>query len=421
MSATPAKSSFWTSFGPGLIWAASSIGVSHLVQSTRAGAMAGFGLAGVILAALLFKYPFFEYGARYAAATGTSLVEGYRTIGRWALWLYLAITALTGVAATAAIVMFTSFLLRYALGITWPLPAVAALLLLVCAAILVVGRFRGLDLATKVILALLAASTLAAAIAVAPRIELDSFRLLPGSLVGTVVPFGFLLALVGWMPSPIDIAVWSSLWTLAKDRSTGQRTSVAVAKRDFLIGYLGTAVLAFGFLILGATVLHTEGLELSDQGAVFSTQLIDLYSQSLGAWARPVVMVAAFTTMFSTALAVVDGFPRAIERTLVNLRAENAESAERLRPGYYWGAMMLLSAVVLLVLVLFAGSLTVMVDFATIVSFLTAPVLGYLNLTVIRSDRVAPEHRPGPWMTGLSWLGLLLLGATGVAYLVTLI
>ncbi|MEZ4589271.1 MAG: hypothetical protein R2909_23090 [Gemmatimonadales bacterium] len=421
MPATPAKSSFWTSFGPGLIWAASSIGVSHLVQSTRAGAMAGFGLAGVILAALLFKYPFFEYGARYAAATGTSLVEGYRTIGRWALWLYLAITALTGVAATAAIVMFTSFLLRYALGITWPLPAVAALLLLVCAGILVVGRFRGLDLATKVILALLAASTLAAAIAVAPRIDLGTFQLLPGSLVGTVVPFGFLLALVGWMPSPIDIAVWSSLWTLAKDRSTGRRTSVADAKRDFLIGYLGTAVLAFGFLILGATVLHAEGLELSDQGAVFSTQLIDLYSQSLGAWARPVVLVAAFTTMFSTALAVVDGFPRAIERTLVNLRAESPESAERLTPSYYWGSMIVLSAIVLLVLVWLAGSLTVMVDFATIVSFLTAPVLGYLNLTVIRSDRVAPEHRPGPWMTGLSWVGLTLLGATGVAFLVTLI
>ena len=34
------------SFGPGLLWAATAIGVSHLVQSTRAGASAGFGLAG---------------------------------------------------------------------------------------------------------------------------------------------------------------------------------------------------------------------------------------------------------------------------------------------------------------------------------------------------------------------------------------
>ena len=87
MSATTgrSKSSYWTSFGPGLVWAATSIGVSHLVQSTRAGATAGFALVGIIVFALLLKYPFFEYGARYAAATGKSLVEGYRGIGRWAL------------------------------------------------------------------------------------------------------------------------------------------------------------------------------------------------------------------------------------------------------------------------------------------------------------------------------------------------
>ena len=40
--AARSRSSFWRSFGPGLIWAATSIGVSHLVQSTRAGGEAGF-------------------------------------------------------------------------------------------------------------------------------------------------------------------------------------------------------------------------------------------------------------------------------------------------------------------------------------------------------------------------------------------
>ena len=61
---------FFVSFGPGLLWAGSAIGVSHLVQSTRAGATAGFALAGVIIFALILKYPFFEFGPRYAAATG---------------------------------------------------------------------------------------------------------------------------------------------------------------------------------------------------------------------------------------------------------------------------------------------------------------------------------------------------------------
>ena len=58
--------------GPGILFASTCIGVSHLVQSTRAGAVYGFDLIWIILLANLFKYPFFEYASRYANATGTN-------------------------------------------------------------------------------------------------------------------------------------------------------------------------------------------------------------------------------------------------------------------------------------------------------------------------------------------------------------
>ena len=90
-------------------------------------------------------------------------------------------------------------------------------------------------------------------------------------------------------------------------------------------------------------------------------------------------------------------------------------------PRLYWGVMVSLAAIAFLVLLFFVGNLTTMVDFATIVAFLTAPVLGFLNLKVITSGDVPPEHRPGPAMRALSWTGLLLLGGTGVAYLVSLV
>ena len=48
--------------GPGILFASTAIGVSHLVQSTRAGAEFGFGLVLVVILANLFKYPFFEFG-----------------------------------------------------------------------------------------------------------------------------------------------------------------------------------------------------------------------------------------------------------------------------------------------------------------------------------------------------------------------
>lgn len=418
MSGPPSRSTFWACFGPGLLWAGAAIGVSHLVQSTRAGADAGLGLVGVILLALILKYPFFEYGPRYAAATGASLVEGYRRIGTWALWLYLGITLVTSVIVQTAVVLFTAFLVKFAFGLPWPIPVVAGFLVGACALLLWVGRFRVLDLTMKVILVLLAVSTLAAAAVTLPRVDVATFALWPAEVLRSLVPFAFLLALVGWMPSAIDISVWSSLWTLAKDETAGARASVATARLDFFIGYAGTGVLAFGFVLLGAGVMFHSGTAFSAQGTVFSTQLVDLYSATLGAWMRPVVMVAVLTTMLSTTLTVVDGFPRAIDRSIANLRsADPGATARRPAGAEYWWIILALAILTVLMLALLAGNLTSMVDFATTVSFLTAPILGWLNLRAVTSPDVPAEHRPSVALLILSWTGLILLGGTGVAYL----
>ena len=414
---------FRAAFGPGLLWAAAAIGVSHLVQSTRAGADAGLGLAAVILLALILKYPFFEYGPRYAAATGMSLVEGYRRIGRWALWLYFLITVTTSVVIQSAIVLFTAFLLNYAFGLDWPLPVMGAAVVLGCAAMLWIGRFPGLDRVVKVILAVLAVSTIAAAAVTVGRLDGSTIAFLPpiGAADGAV-PFAFLLALVGWMPSAIDIAVWSSLWTLAKNAAAGGRVSVAMARVDFAVGYAATGFLAFCFLILGAGVLYGSGTSFNGSGTVFATQLVALYSATLGEWMRPVVLAAVLTTMLSTSITVVDGFPRAIERTVYNLRSSHAESTSLPSAGpLYWGAVLVLGVATVLVLGLFVGTLTALVDFATIVSFLTAPVLGYLNLRAVRAPEVPAPHRPTARMVALSWVGLILLGGTALVYLSSLV
>ena len=50
---------FFKTLGPGILFATTAIGVSHLVQSTRAGAEYGFALIGFVLMANILKYPFF--------------------------------------------------------------------------------------------------------------------------------------------------------------------------------------------------------------------------------------------------------------------------------------------------------------------------------------------------------------------------
>ncbi|MCZ6759934.1 MAG: divalent metal cation transporter [Gemmatimonadetes bacterium] len=411
--------SFWRSFGPGLLWAGASIGISHLVQSTRAGANAGFGLAGVILLALVLKYPFFEFGPRYAAATGNSLVEGYQRIGRWAIWLYLILTVATALIVQVAVVLFTAFVLTHAFGLDWPLALVGGLICLLSAILLWVGRFKWLDASIKLVLVLLAISTLIAASVALPAADFSSVKLLPLESGSMIVSFAFVLALVGWMPTAIDLAVWSSLWTLAKDESEGSRSSVANARLDFNIGYVGTGILAFAFVMLGATVMYGSGENFSPQGTLFSAQLVELYVQMLGDWTRPVVLVAVITTMLSTSLTVIDGFPRALDRTVRVLR--NIDPGESIKPSRspYWLSLVTLAVLTIVVLAFFLSNLTAMIDFATIVSFLTAPVLGYLNLKAVTSADVPAEHRPGRTMLALSYVGLILLGGIAAIYLVT--
>ena len=76
------KKSILQTLGPGLLFAGAAIGVSHLVQSTKAGAEFGAGLIWALVLAHLCKYPFFQFGPKYSAATGETLLEGYHKLGK---------------------------------------------------------------------------------------------------------------------------------------------------------------------------------------------------------------------------------------------------------------------------------------------------------------------------------------------------
>ncbi len=420
-----ARRGLMATLGPGLMWAAAAIGVSHLVQSTRAGALGGLSLAGIILLALVVKYPFFDYGPRFAAGTGRSLVEGYREIGRWAVWLYLLITVSTAVIVQTAVVLFTSSLFRHVFDLDWSIWVVAAAVNAVCAGLILVGRFHIFDKVVKAILIVLAISTLTAAAVAAPHLDLGSLSLVPRSADGAFVSFAFLLALAGWMPSPIDLSVWSSLWTLAKDRDLGYRSEFRHVMADFRIGYLGAGITAFAFLILGTVTMYQTGATFSPQGTTFAGQVVDLYAATLGDWTLPIVYAAVLSTMFSTSLTVIEGYPRALERTVAVLRSSTLEEANKLeqhsgRPGavYRW-ALGVLAVATVLVHATFLGAMTTMVDVATIVAFLTAPALAYLNLRAVTLTSFPAELRPGRGLLAWSYGGLALLTGIAVVFVVS--
>ena len=416
--------SSWQALGPGLLWAGAAIGVSHLVQSTRAGASFGLGLLGVVLFAHFYKYPAFSFGPRYAAATGTSLLEGYRRQGRWALWLYGILTIASMFTIQAAVTFVTAALFTNLSG--WHgnvmgIPVfmlIAAALLASCSALLAIGQYRWLDRIIKFVVVVLAVTTLICTVAVLDKVPFNSLRFLPqGDWVTNTTTAVMLCGLIGWMPGAIEISVWHSLWTLAKRRESGITPTVSASLFDFNVGYFATGILAICFMLMGAGTMYTLGTEFPATPAAFAAQIVRLYTENLGRWAEPVVTVSAFAVMFSTTLTVVDGFPRAVATLTARFAGpEEREISAPVNAHVYWITLVCLFIGSLIVIGMFLGSLKAMADLAATMSLLIAPTLAWLNHRVITADNVPASARPGTAMRFYSGFGILIAALMALYY-----
>ena len=399
--------------GPGLLYAGAAIGVSHLVQSTRAGAMFGFTLIWAILLAHLIKYPFFEFGSRYVAATGKSILHGYQKLGKWALILFGLLTLSTMFTIEAAILAVTSGLAEnlFELGVSvleW-----SAIILMFCTALLLTGRFSLLDNLIKIIILILSITTIAAfATSVTGAFnQTNYFGAFSWSDSANVF---FLIALMGWMPAPLDISVWQSVWTVANNRKTKKKANLKETLFDFKIGFFGTLTLAIMFLSLGAFVLSNQGVELSTSAVGFSKQLISVYTNSLGSWSFYIISIAALTTMFSTAITCLDAFPRVLRPTFKMLFTKFDN--KRFNKKIYTSILIATSAGSFLVIMFFMKNMKDMVDLATTLSFLTTPILAWLNYQVIFKTDLQEEYLPSTKMKKLAQVGLVFLTGFALFY-----
>jgi Mn2+/Fe2+ NRAMP family transporter len=408
------RKSFLNALGPGLLFAGAAIGVSHLIQSTKAGAEFGYGLLWALLLVHIFKYPFFQFGPRYAAATGETLLDGYRKLGKPVLVVYYIINfasmftiqaAVTIVTAGLASQLFGSFAIENNLVI-W-----SVIITVISLCILIIGKYKLLDHLMKFIIILLTISTfIAVSVAVFNNKEPFNFtQIIPNGTIEVT----FLIAFLGWMPAPLDVSIWHSLWTLEKNKTTNLKTTPSQAIFDFNIGYLGTLFLGVCFVMLGALVMFNSGETFSNKGGVFASQLINLYTKNLGNFSHIFIGIAAFTTMFSTTITTLDASPRAMTKTTDLL-------FEKKTKFNYWFWILFLAVGTYLILAFFMNDMGILIKVATILSFLTAPFYAILNYILITGKHIPKEHQPTTALKILSWFGILFLIGFSCWFLVNL-
>lgn len=398
--------------GPGILFAGAAIGASHLVLSTRAGANYSFTLIWVIILINLFKYPFFEFSYRYTAATGSSVLEGYRKLGKWAIITFLILSCCTAIVNFAAVIKVTSDLTAFIFHIKLNSFVTSTGLLIIILLILFIGKYALLDKIMKIMIVILAILTVAAFFFALNRGSQIEPGFIPPYLWDTA-GLTFIIMLMGWMPTPIDASVWPSVWAMARKKQTGYTPSFKEYQIDFHIGYIGSAVLALFFLGLGALVMYGTGKHFSDNGVVFSEQLVALYSGSIGNWSTTIIAIVVLITMFSTALTVIDGYPRSLEGSLVQL----FPSLEKISRKLYIFWTIFLSVAAVIIIGFFTKNMVALLKFATVLSFLTAPVFAIINFKIVTSKSFPEEFKPNKWLIILSWAGIIFLIGVCIIFL----
>ena len=393
--------------GPGLLFAGAAIGVSHLVQSTRAGADFGWGLIWALILVNILKYPFFQYGPRYAIATGESLLDGYYKVGKVFLILYFILNLATMFTIQTAVTIVTAGLASSLFGFTDNMIFWSLLVLVTCYIILLFGKYQLLDKMIKIIILILALSTIfSTLVALINTDEVYNFKQVFPSGNGLI----FLVAFMGWMPAPLDISIWHSIWTIEKNKK--EKINKKESLFDFNVGYIATVVFGICFVSLGALVMYKSGVSFSNNGNIFSGQLIDLYTSNLGESFYIIISICAFTTMFSTTITCLDASPRTMSKVTQLLTNKNNRN-------YYFYWITLLSVGTMLIFYFLLSEMGALVEVATILSFVTAPFYAILNYKLVTSDNMPKSHKPSKTLRIISKIGILFLSLFATIYILT--
>jgi Mn2+/Fe2+ NRAMP family transporter len=327
---------FARQLGPGLIWAMVAIGQTHVILATYSGARFGFSLLWVILLAHILTYPVFEYGPRYAVATGGSLIDAYMRVPglRVPLMLFfgLLLTTIPFIIVASLLSVTASILLA-----AWPQVPFnywCVIVTVFTAALVFAGRYRGLE-----VICIVMSGVLVVATVVAFCLELpDPGRLLSGALT-PAIPAGSLITLVALMRMPTDPAtsIMHSVWAVKKReewiREGGLEVGLKKSLLDLRVGIGVSLLVALIFVSLGALVLHPRGVEL--EGVDLAVKLSQVYTETVGAWTFPLFIGVAFVAIWGSYYANADGVPRMVEQLWNSVTGRSSDSERRpLRVGY---------------------------------------------------------------------------------------
>ena len=164
---------------------------------------------------------------------------------------------------------------------------------------------------------------------------------------------------------------------------------------------------------MGAFLIFGTENTISNQSHLFANQVINLYAEVFGQWSYIIIASSTFSIMFGTCIAVFDGYGRALKRT-----------SELLFPSFTSNYKLHNFNIIFLIIGSFliiwkyesSGDFSVLVNFATALSFIVAPIIAIFNYVIVKNQLEKP-FQPPKWLEYLSILGIIFLILFSILFL----
>ena len=283
--------------GPGVMAAATGVGAGDLVATMVAGSKYGYTLLWAVVIGTAFKLALGEAVGRWHLTSGQTILSGWRTLGKWALWYFGAYAAVWGF-VYGATAMSASGLPLNALFPFLSVRYWAMLCGLAGFALVWFGRYAVLEKVMTVFIGIMFVTVVGTAILVTPNLGDVAWGLVPRLPDGSLV---YVLGLIGGVGGTITMAAYG-YWTIAK----GWRgpSWLPMMRTDNAVGYATTGVFVVAMLIVGAELLQGHEVVTGDKGLL---ALGDTLAADYGEWARIPFLVGFFAVSFTSVIGVWNG------------------------------------------------------------------------------------------------------------------
>ena len=246
--------------GPGFVVAATGVGAGDMVTSLVAGAQFGATFMWAIVLGVLIKLSLVEGMGRWYMATGTTIVQGWHSISRWASGYFVVFLFIVmffyGAAITSASALAVDAMFPGVLSVTgW-----AVIHGVVGFAVLLVGRYGLFERVMEFFVGLMFVTIVALGIFLAPGVGRDLLTgLVPTLPEGSTL---YALGVVGGVSGTYSLAAYT-YWV----RARGWRHSswIPMMRVDSSVGFIITGLFMISMLIVGASFLYGTGTDISGE------------------------------------------------------------------------------------------------------------------------------------------------------------